>query len=55
VDLSDLLGDEDGAAEPEILEVPGAEDAADDAGATAEAGDTVEGEVVDAGDTPAKA
>jgi trigger factor len=55
VDLSDLLGDEDGAAEPEILEVPGAEDAADEDGATAEAGDTVEGEVVDAGDTPAKA
>jgi trigger factor len=55
VDLSDLLGDEDEAAEPEILEVPGAEDATDEDGATAEAGDTVEGEVVDAGDTPAKA
>jgi trigger factor len=55
VDLSDLLGDEDEAAEPEILEVSGAEDAADEDGATAEAGDTVEGEVVDAGDTPAKA
>ena len=55
VDLSDLLGDEDEAAEPEILEVSGAEDAADGDGATAEAGDTVEGEVVDAGDTPAKA
>ncbi|MDT7698070.1 MAG: trigger factor [Pseudonocardiales bacterium] len=55
VDLSDLLGDEDEATEPEILEVSGAEDAADEDGATAEAGDTVEGEVVDAGDTPAKA
>jgi trigger factor len=55
VDLSDLLGDEAEAAEPEILEVSGAEDAADEDGATAEAGDTVEGEVVDAGDTPAKA
>jgi trigger factor len=55
VDLSDLLGDEDEAAEPEIIEVPGAEDSAAEDDDTAGAGDTVEGEVVDTGDTPAKA